>query len=157
MWWRKRRGPSPAAGTSFDGLRFSVNDWHAENKALNHGGKPPPCPNCQRTGFYSPRSGDGQPRYYRACKFCGLWQKAGKKPRKTIRYECHDEVLWKAPTEGWECPTCGRRFEPDTCAAWPIDNPKHVWWNVPQNLGQSEYLAYWRLEWGYDAQPFGIL
>jgi len=40
---------------------------------------------------------------------------------------------------------------------WPVDDEKHRWWLVPQNMSQDEYVTYWRMEWGHDAKPYGII
>jgi hypothetical protein len=80
-------------------------------------------------------------RRYLACKFCGLWQNVGKRPHPIIRYECH-VADWKEPHESWDCPRCGRHFEPSEAVAWPADNPAHPWWAVPQGMSYDEACDY---------------
>lgn len=139
--------------------RYSVGDWRAERSNLHRGQAPLACPKCKRTGFYSAR--DDHPldpsRPYRACCFCGFWQDAGKDPVDALMLECHGHSVIRPVGARWACPTCGKGPDEDSIKPWPNDDKKHRWWDVPQNLSQDEYIAYWRLEWGHNADPFGIV
>lgn len=139
--------------------RYSAGTWRAERSDLHRGRPPLPCPKCQRTGFYAARDDHplegGKP--YRACCFCGFWQEVGKEPVAAAKLECHGYSVIRPPGAAWVCPTCGKKPDAGSAKPWPVDDKMHRWWDVPQNLSQDEYLAYWRLEWGHDASPFGIV
>jgi len=140
-------------------IRFTVSQWRAERGALNRGAPPPKCPNCGRTGFYAPREDHSEKtrNTYRACLFCGFWQDVGGPAGRATRYECHGHQETRGPGVGWRCPSCNGEKAPGTGEPWPTDDPKHRWWLVPQGLSQADYITYWRMEWGHDAKPYGII
>ncbi len=139
--------------------RYTTKQWRTERSALNRGDPPSKCPRCNRTGFYAPREDHPEkPRKpYRSCSFCGLWQDVGGDEERATKYECHGHLETNAPGATWQCPSCGTEKKPDAGKPWPVDDPKHRWWFVPQDLSQDEYITYWRMDWGHDAKPHGII
>ena len=139
-------------------LAYSLDDWTAENLALNEGKPPVACPCCARIGFYAPRRAEDG-RHYRACKYCGFWQDIEKPPHEIIRFECagtdHWYADWKEPHESWTCPQCQRIFRPRDSVAWPVDDATHPWRAAPTSGSQAEYQQFWEM-YGCEAPVFGI-
>lgn len=109
-----------------------------------------PCPLCKTVGFYGPRiSGkEGEnPRKYRACKFCGLWQEAsgnareklGPKAYRCIAIRCPKEHIydWRMPeiTNFGNCQVCQSPLEKTD---WAFDNPSHPFQKIKEAILNSQ-------------------
>lgn len=96
-----------------------------------------PCPKCKTVGFYGARIAGSEgynPRKYRACKFCGLWQEAsgearnrlGTKAYRCIAIYCPNGHIydWRMPEikDFGNCPVCQTKLE---ITDWASDNPNH--------------------------------
>jgi len=133
---------------------FAASDWDEEFRAVFvRRESPPPCPTCRRSGFYGPRkAGD---RSYWMCKFCGLYQALGQKAVQLIAtvHGCPSwpktvgaqYVWWVQPNEGgYECPACGSEVTVSTAIVTrPVDDPRHPWWAVPQEMSFEEARLFW--------------
>lgn len=140
-------------------LRYTREQWDADDQALKAGDNPLSCPCGSQAGCYAPRH-DGVARWYRACKFCGFWQDVNQPPHRIIRYECFDRdhyvADWKEPHESWTCPCCARTFDPTMAVPWPADSKCHLWHALPQAGSQASYRHFWESLLG-KAPPFGIV
>ena len=133
---------------------YSDSDWHAQMESIfTRLEPPPPCQSCNRTGFYGPREAvDG--RRYSLCKFCGRYQRVGEDVvicRPTV-HGCASSlqvvgapyIRWVQPSEvSFKCECGVEVLSEKALVARPVDNPKHPWWQVPQNLSFSAAAAFW--------------
>ena len=133
---------------------FTTSDWDQEFIALfGRRVSPPPCPGCQRAGFFGPRKAGN--RLYEMCKFCGRYQEPDRNPVQLIAtaHECTEwpQVLgasyiwWVQPFESsYTCPSCGSDVKvSSTTVKRPVDDRDHPWWSVPQGMTFDEARQYW--------------
>ena len=148
-----RKSQSQLLPSSWIGT-YTERKWRLDWKIRDESTKaPPPCPKCQRIGFFGPRIRPFQT--YRACRFCGFWQDVGHEPefRVPAYHDCINWPIvagapymwWIQPTqESFVCPYCTEDVSYDAARARnPSLHPKHPWWRVPQNWDASGYRDYW--------------
>jgi hypothetical protein len=107
------------------------------------------CPLCRTVGFYGPRiSGkEGEnPRKYRACKFCGLWQEAVGEARERLgpkAYRC-TAVVCTNGHYNWVMPEIKKFGKCEFCQGeynetqWAIENPSHPFQKIKEAILNSQ-------------------
>ena len=115
---------------------------------------PPKCPKCKLRGFYGPRFAEPDLKY-RACKFCGFWQHVDRALAMYLPsvHGCKSwpavagapYIWWVTPGQKtYQCPWCEKRVRVKaSLVVTPVDDPRHPWRRLKQNMPQRFYMKFW--------------
>ena len=118
-----------------------LNEFCGRHTNWFHSGCTISCPNCQNLGFYGPKvttdEAGGVTRRYRACKFCGFWQEAGRgKPYRCVALYCSScgAYDWTAPKSKEDYKSCTRCQLEYEKIEWASDNPNHTFHTLKRHM-----------------------